>query len=489
MVGLGVRGILVACAALAAGPVWAQAQTVAAAPAPVVDYWTGDMTVTGQMTKDASFGLNGNNLNFDFGRSDPINGTVRIKVWVPEDGVPRLQIDRCVTALRPAKAGVTFETGGGFVPDYTYTNTPVNCGLQNGEVIVKRSDTMTRTAEGIRYVYTGENKIAQPYNGKATLKGDAMLRPVFKPVPPPVNTQLAEAEQHAMSGAPAQSANAGPVPAAPRSVAYAQMGDRQTMLPGDKLDGLSLFEASGLSEEAIRSFVESYLGDKITFMPIRQQGAKSFQTGKTVTDYLVPFCARKKSWCKAPFSTIDGAWVARAGSNGISHYIYYHSDEIQSGVYCKLLQNGFDCRPPPPGFVANQRMFLTEKNTYGLINSVVPGYDSSPRRFATATPISDTNPNGKCLSYSPVDSYVDTITDTGRVVKTEHTGTTYELRNACSHTIRTVVQLGAAGGCSQTWMGIIADTLLGERQNFSLRPGGGYNVGSCRGVITKAERE
>ena len=191
--GLGILGIAGACTALSAV---AQVQAVAAArpaaaeqPAPVVDYWTGDLSVTGQFKKDAAFALNGSTLNFNLGQTEPLSGTVRIKVWMPEDGVARLQINDCVTALRPA-AGVDFSTGGAFTPDYAYTNTPVNCGLQPGEVIVKRSDTLTPTAEGIRYAYASENKMANP-KGKATISGETLLRPVFKPMPKPPRPPMA----------------------------------------------------------------------------------------------------------------------------------------------------------------------------------------------------------------------------------------------------------------------------------------------------------
>lgn len=489
---------LVAAAMLGAAAqttVQATAQVTAqdtSAPAPVIDYWIGDLAYSGTVQKDASLNLNGGNLNFDLGRSDPVNGTARFKVWLPEDGVPRLQIGECVTALRPAKQGITFQGGGAFVPDYAYTNTSPTCGLQPGEVITKRSDTLTPTADGIRYAYAATNHIEQPYRGKITLSGEALLRPVYKTAPKvvqpsPGSAQMAASEQRAAT-APASTFNAAAT-GSPRTVANADLGARQTMLPTDPLDGLDLFAASGLAEKTIRNFVEGYLGDKIVFMPIRQQTATSFQTRKPVNDYLVPFCAKKNSYCKAPYSTIDGAWVVRTSNLGIRHYVYYHSDEMRTGVYCRLLDNGFDCRPPGPGFVANERMFLTDKNTYGIINSVIPGYDDSPRRFATATPVSASNPHAKCLSYRAVDSYVDTLTEDGRLVKSEHTSTTFDVVNTCNYDIRVAFQGGAAGGCSQTWTGIISDALFGERQNFSLRPNAFHNIGSCRGVITQVEKK
>lgn len=197
--GLGILAIAVVGAALPSGAQAPQVQTAAAvtaaeqpaAPVPVVDYWTGDLNVTGQFRKDPSLALNGSTLNFSLGgAAEPINGSVRIKVWTPEDGVVRLQINDCVTALRPAVAGGDLTTGGAFTPDFAFTNTPVNCGLQQGEVIVKRSDVLTPTAEGIRYAYSSENKLANP-KGTGKMSGEGLLRPVFKPIPKPPRPPMA----------------------------------------------------------------------------------------------------------------------------------------------------------------------------------------------------------------------------------------------------------------------------------------------------------
>lgn len=184
MRGWELAGILFACA-LGAGPEAVGQEQIAAAPAPVIDYWVGDMQLAGQVQRDASFSLSGNNLNFDLGRSDPINATARFKVWVPDDGIVRLQIGNCITAMRPAKAGVSLQTGGLFVPDFASVGTAPNCGLAPGEAILQRSDTLALTQSGIQYAYSAVNHVEQPYKGKATIKGQTLLLPVYKPIPKP----------------------------------------------------------------------------------------------------------------------------------------------------------------------------------------------------------------------------------------------------------------------------------------------------------------
>src|SRR5690242_13674892 len=52
----------------------AQVAVPAADQQRVVDYWIGDFAVTGVAKKNGGFSLNGNNLNFNTGQSEPVNG-------------------------------------------------------------------------------------------------------------------------------------------------------------------------------------------------------------------------------------------------------------------------------------------------------------------------------------------------------------------------------------------------------------------------------
>jgi hypothetical protein len=162
-------------------------------PEQVVDYWVGDLKFSGTMKKDGGLNLNGNTLSFNLGQSEPLNGEARIKVWLAADGVPRLQINDCVSALFPEQPGTTLETGGLFVPDLAYAGSPTRCGLNEGEVVVKQTNRLTPQPDGLVFSYTGENTIQYPYKGRAELTGSVLLRPVYKQVRQPAQGASAAA--------------------------------------------------------------------------------------------------------------------------------------------------------------------------------------------------------------------------------------------------------------------------------------------------------
>lgn len=174
----------------------------------VVDYWIGDLNFSGRAQQDGAVNLNGGTLSFNTGRSDPVNGQARIKVWVAEDGVPRLQINNCVSALFPAQNNVTFETGGLFTPDLAYAGSSPRCGMEQGEVVVEQSNVLTPTAEGIHYSYRGLNRIENPYTGRVTIAGEALLRPVYRRVPPP-SISSSRAAAQPQQAAPAEGTQLG----------------------------------------------------------------------------------------------------------------------------------------------------------------------------------------------------------------------------------------------------------------------------------------
>jgi len=226
--GLGLCVGAVAWAAAMAGPAAAQEREI--------DYWIGDMRFTGTAQQDAGLNFSGNTLNFNSGRSDPVNGQVRIKLWVPEDGVPRLQIDKCVSALFPAKTGVTFATGGLFTPDLAYAGSPPRCGLAAGEEVLKQTNTLTPRTDGILYAYTGENRIQSPYTGKANIKGEVLLRPVYKPLPPPPAPPPPPVQVAAPAPAPAPATTA--APAAPRAQPSAGVQRLASAVDRSKIQGI-----------------------------------------------------------------------------------------------------------------------------------------------------------------------------------------------------------------------------------------------------------
>lgn len=160
-------------------------QSAAPGPDMVVDYWIGDLTFSGQAREDSGIGFSGSSLNFNIGRTENVSGQARITLWIDEDGIARRRIGDCVAAMFPEKAGTTIETGGLFKPDLAYVGTSPRCGMAQGEEVVSQTNRITPHAEGLLYAYTGENTIQQPFKGKVSIKGEVILRPVYKSIAPP----------------------------------------------------------------------------------------------------------------------------------------------------------------------------------------------------------------------------------------------------------------------------------------------------------------
>lgn len=165
----------------------------------VVDYWIGDLNFSGTFKRDGGLNLSGNTLNFNLGQSEPINGQARVKVWIADDGIPRLQLNDCVSALFPEQPGATLETGGVFVPDLAYAGSPPNCGMSEGEVVVKQTNRLTPQTDGLVYSYSGENRLQYPNKGRAEISGSTLLRPVYRRVQQPAQSASADVGS---SGAP-----------------------------------------------------------------------------------------------------------------------------------------------------------------------------------------------------------------------------------------------------------------------------------------------
>lgn len=153
----------------------------------VIDYWVGEYTYSGKITKSGSLNLSGNTLNFNTGTSEPLGGTMKVTVWLHEDGIPRLKADDCTAALFPAKGqgNVTLETGGLFVEDLAYGGSPKKCLKNPGDEDVESWDRLTVTEEGIELTAKLVRKIKQPYAGKIETSGRGFLRPVYKKVVKP----------------------------------------------------------------------------------------------------------------------------------------------------------------------------------------------------------------------------------------------------------------------------------------------------------------
>jgi hypothetical protein len=151
--------------------------------APVLIGYAGEMQYSGQFREEPRFNLNGSNLNFQLGQAEPVNGRISIRLWLGKDGQPRLQMGRCVSVLVPVSADANFERGGAFRADQALAGTAPNCGLSQGEVIEQWTNTLTPNAEGITYTYTSVNRLSQPRRGKANVRGEVLLKPVYTQPP------------------------------------------------------------------------------------------------------------------------------------------------------------------------------------------------------------------------------------------------------------------------------------------------------------------
>jgi len=110
-----------------------------------------------------------------------------VKLWIPADGIPRLQAGKCVSALfpDPRNPGATWQTGGYFVEDYAYAGSDPTCGGQSGDVDMESWLHLDPNASGVKITSRLVRKTAKPDSKKLDLQGEGLLRPVYRPKPAP----------------------------------------------------------------------------------------------------------------------------------------------------------------------------------------------------------------------------------------------------------------------------------------------------------------
>lgn len=176
-------------------PLLAQQSAIDDAPRRVLSHWTGDIQLSGEAREGTNVGrgitLSGNGINIDprrmGGRREAINTTVRLRIWVGEDGILYVQADNdCTGAMFPVDGRALSESGGGrFDVDYAYTNAPARC-TGGGQVYNRiREIYLYRTAnEDIRLQYYSSWNFTSPYQGRAEVAGETLLRAVYETVQP-----------------------------------------------------------------------------------------------------------------------------------------------------------------------------------------------------------------------------------------------------------------------------------------------------------------
>lgn len=155
------------------GSGWAQSAP-ASADGRVVDYWIGDFPLGGKITRSGAAQSE---------QAAPTN--TRVKLWLHEDGVPRISAGACTAGLFPAKGegAITLQTGGKFIEDLAYAGSAKNCGKNAGDVDVEVWDVLTPTAEGMQISVRVVRNIVLPYPGRLEVEGQGVLRPIYKRVP------------------------------------------------------------------------------------------------------------------------------------------------------------------------------------------------------------------------------------------------------------------------------------------------------------------
>ncbi len=176
----GLVGVLTAMLSL--GGIATAQVTASTSASPPVEYWVGDYQYSGRAIQNGGIGLSGNTLNFSTGTSQPINGAYQLRVWLGEDGVPRIASDQCTAALFPAQdeSGADLQSGGRFVEDYAYAGSRSDCGKNPGDVDVEAWVDIVPTSEGLQLRGHLVRRIQQPYAGRIEAQGSGLLRPVYR---------------------------------------------------------------------------------------------------------------------------------------------------------------------------------------------------------------------------------------------------------------------------------------------------------------------
>lgn len=160
------------------------------------------------------------------GTAQPVEATIAMKIWVDEDGVPRLKSDDCVSVLLPIDEGATLARGGRFEEDLELAGSDPNCGMNPGDEQLSEVFELSMRGDTLDIHYTYEWSFKEPYAGQGEATGDATLRASYKPSParakpaPAPEPAPAPAEPAAVAAAAPPSAAAAHV--TPASAAVAQ---------------------------------------------------------------------------------------------------------------------------------------------------------------------------------------------------------------------------------------------------------------------------
>lgn len=197
-----VRLALAAGLVLAAPASFAQevTETAVLAPQRIIDFWSGEMDIAGTVTPEG-------------GTAQPVEATIAMKIWVDEDGVPRLKSDDCVSVLLPIDEGATLARGGRFEEDLELAGSDPNCGMNAGDEQLSEVFELAMRGDTLDIHYTYEWSFKEPYAGQGEATGDATLRASYKPTRAPAKP--APVEPAPVPADPAPALAAAPAPAAP----------------------------------------------------------------------------------------------------------------------------------------------------------------------------------------------------------------------------------------------------------------------------------
>lgn len=146
-----------------------------------VDYWSGDLDVTGTAEETG-------------GGSQSFTASMPVRIWIEDDGVPRMAVEECISALFPVDKGASLARGGLFREDLEYAGSEPDCGMNPGDKELEEKIVITPDGRGLRIDYAYRWSFTDPYTGTGEASGVAVLAPTFKAATPAPAPKLAAAD-------------------------------------------------------------------------------------------------------------------------------------------------------------------------------------------------------------------------------------------------------------------------------------------------------
>lgn len=158
----------------------------------VLTHWEGQLRLTGEAREAVNVGRGVSYRNGELridtgrmgGRRDPVEASFNIQLYLGEDRVLRMVVDRsCTAALFPADPSTAWDAGGGqWLIDYAYTNQERRC-VNADEFNKHNALWIFRTGgDRVRVRYEKSWEFSEPYRGAAEVSGETILQPVYRTV-------------------------------------------------------------------------------------------------------------------------------------------------------------------------------------------------------------------------------------------------------------------------------------------------------------------